>query len=187
MIIVRRWRKRLIPFEEKNEVVLPPHCSFRRGTWSILSFFWNQKFPRMMGKTLSKKGELLSIFFLSLSEALELMQNLHPCLQSFRRWSVMQVVGLKTFFLQAKSSSSNLTSLGFSGRKSQDTDHGYSEEQNWIFYFPRGRTSKKGGGGGHVSLFRHVGKMSVLSYQSRSENWGDFLSGRCCECWKVMS
>ena len=21
--------------------------------------------------------------------------------------------------------------------------------------------------------------MSVLSYQSRSENWGDFLSGRC--------
>ena len=33
-------------------------------------------------------------------------------------------------FLQAKSSSSNLTSLGFSGRKSQDTDHGYSEEQN---------------------------------------------------------
>ena len=83
------------------------------------------------------------------------------------------------FFLQAKSSSSNLTSLGFSGRKSQDTDHGYSEEQNWIFYFPRGRTSKKGGGGGHVSLFRHVGKMSVLSYQSRSENWGDFLSGRC--------
>ena len=78
-------------------------------------------------------------------------------------------------FLQAKSSSSNLTSLGFSGRKSQDTDHGYSEEQNWIFYFPRGRTSKKGGGGGHVSLFRHVGKMSVLSYQSRSENWGDFF------------
>ena len=34
-------------------------------------------------------------------------------------------------------------------------------------------------GGGHVSLFRHGGKMSVLSYQSRSENWGDFLSGRC--------
>ena len=30
-------------------------------------------------------------------------------------------------------------------------------------------------GGGHVSLFRHGGKMSVLSYQSRSENWGDFL------------
>ena len=34
-------------------------------------------------------------------------------------------------FLQAKSSSSNRTSFfSFSGRKSQDTDHGYSEEQN---------------------------------------------------------
>ena len=85
-MIVRGW------YPLKNEVVLPPHCSFRRGTWSILSFFWNQKFPRMMGKTLSKRGELLSIFFLSLSEALELMQNLHPCLQSFRRWSVMHIL-----------------------------------------------------------------------------------------------
>ena len=149
----------------------------KHPVWNNLKFPWIEGEQRRNGKEEQEgRGE-----FFSLCKIHHL-----SCLQSFRRWSVMQVVGLRTFSSSQKFIIKPHKFFSFSGRKSQDTDHGYSEEQNWIFYFPRGRRSKKGGGG-HVSLFRHVGKTSVLSYQSRSENWGDFLSGRCCKCWKAMS
>ena len=149
----------------------------KHPVWNNLKFPWIEGEQRRNGKEEQEgRGE-----FFSLCKIHHL-----SCLQSFRRWSVMQVVGLKTF----SSSQKFIIKPHKFGFFWQEVTRHWS----WVFrgaklnfLLPKGCTSKKGEGGGHVSLFRHVGKMSVLSYQSRSENWGDFLSGRCCECWKAMS
>ena len=48
-------------------------------------FLLEPEIPQDDGEDTFKERGAAEHFFLSLSEALELMQNLHPCLQSFRR------------------------------------------------------------------------------------------------------